>query len=56
MSISKIRTILYGLAKYLGDLTALKKALKSGSFQPLIKRIFRRLYGRFFSQGFNIFK
>jgi len=56
MSISKIRTILYSSAKYLGDFSAIKKAILNGSFQPIIKRIFRRLYGRYASRGFNIFK
>ena len=56
MSISKIRTILYSLAKYLGDFSAIKKAIIDGSFQPILKRVFRRLYGRFTSRGFNIFK
>jgi len=56
MSISKIRTILYGLAKYLGDISAIKRALRSGSFKPIIQRLGRRLYGKFASRGFNWFK
>ena len=56
MSISKIRTILYGLAKYLGDISAIKRALASGSFKPIFQRIGRRIYGKFASRGFDLFK
>jgi hypothetical protein len=45
MSISKIRTILYKIAKYLGDFNAIKRAINKGDFRPIIKRIIRRLYG-----------
>jgi len=52
MSISKIRTILYSLAKYLGDFTAIKRAYKSKSFIPVLKRIINRVKGRLFSRFF----
>ena len=45
MSISKIRTILYTIAKYLGDFNAIRRAIKSGNFKPVIDRIIRRIYG-----------
>ena len=51
MSISKIRTILYKIAKYLGDFNAIKRALKSGNFKPIIDRIIRRIYGYIASRG-----
>ena len=51
MSISKIRTILYKTAKYLGDFNAIKRALKSGKFKPIINRIIRRIYGYIASRG-----
>jgi len=56
MSISQFRSLLYSIAKYLGDFTAIKRAITTGSFKPLIDRVLRRLYGRFSSRGFNIFK
>ena len=39
MSISKIRTILYSIAKYLGDFNAIKRAIQSGNFKPVIDRL-----------------
>jgi len=51
MSISKIRSILYKLAKYLGDFNAIKIAIKKGDFTPIIKRIIRRIYGYITSRG-----
>ena len=51
MSIGKIRSILYKLAKYLGDVNAIKRALKKGDFTPIIKRIIRRIYGYIASRG-----
>lgn len=51
MSISKIRSILYKSAKFLGDINAIKRALKKGDFTPIIKRIIRRIYGYIASKG-----
>ncbi|GAB6073989.1 hypothetical protein [Nautilia lithotrophica] len=51
MSISKIRTILYKTAKYLGDVNAIKRAIKKGDFTPIIKRIIRRIYGYIAGRG-----
>jgi len=51
MSISKIRTILYTIAKYLGDINAIKRAIKTGNIKPIFDRIKRRLYGKFTSRG-----
>ena len=51
MSISKIRSILYKLAKYLGDINAIKRAIKKGDFTPIFKRIIRRIYGYITSRG-----
>ncbi|ACM92460.1 conserved hypothetical protein [Nautilia profundicola AmH] len=51
MSISKIRTILYRTAKYLGDINAIKRAIKKGDFTPIIKRIIRRIYGYIAGRG-----
>lgn len=56
MSISDIRSILYNSAKYLGDFSAISKSISSGSLNPLKNRIFRRIYGKFTSRGFNFFK
>jgi hypothetical protein len=51
MSISKIRTILYKTAKYLGDFNAVKRAIEKGDFTPIIKRIIRRIYGYITGRG-----
>jgi len=51
LSISKIRSILYKLAKYLGDVNAIKRAIKKGDFTPIIKRIIRRIYGYIAGRG-----
>ena len=51
MSISKIRTILYSIAKYLGDFNAIKRAIQSGNFKPIVDRIIRRIYGYFTGRG-----
>jgi hypothetical protein len=51
MSISKIRSILYKSAKYLGDVNAIKKALQKGDFTPIIKRVIRRVYGYIAGRG-----
>jgi hypothetical protein len=51
MSISKIRTFLYKTAKYLGDINAIKRAIKKGDFTPVIKRIIRRIYGYIVGRG-----
>ena len=51
MSISKIRTFLYKTAKYLGDFNAVKRAIQSGNFKPIIDRIIRRIYGYFTGRG-----
>ncbi|NWF67422.1 MAG: hypothetical protein HXX81_08160 [Campylobacterales bacterium] len=46
MSISQIRTILYGLGKYLGDFQAIFKAIQTRNIRPVITRIARRIYGK----------
>jgi len=51
MSISKIRSILYKTAKYLGDFNAIKRAIKKGDFTPVLKRVIRRIYGYIASRG-----
>ena len=51
MSISKIRSILYKAAKYLGDFNAIKRAIEKKDFTPIIKRIIRRIYGYITSRG-----
>jgi len=51
MSFSKIRSFLYGAAKYLGDVQAIQKAIKTGNFTPIVKRIIRRMYGKITSRG-----
>ena len=51
MSISKIRSILYKSAKYLGDFNALRRAVEKKDFTPIIKRIARRIYGYITSKG-----
>jgi hypothetical protein len=56
MTISKVRSILYGLGKYLGDFSAIKRAIQTGSIKPLANRIMRRIYGKFTGRGFNLFK
>ncbi len=56
MTISQFRSLLYASAKYLGDFTAIKRAIATGSFKPLIQRAIRRLYGKFSGRGFNMFK
>jgi len=49
MSISKIRSILYKMAKYLGDFNAIKRAIEKK--EPIVKRIIRRIYGYITSRG-----
>ena len=56
MKISSIRSILYLIAKLLGDIQAGSKAMSKGSLSPIFKRIGRRIYGKFTSRGFNFFK
>ena len=56
MKISKIRSFLYGFAKFLGDVSAVSKSAKKSSVSPVAKRLGRRLYGKFASKGFNLFK
>ena len=56
MKIYQVRSLLYKAAKYLGDFTALSKSVKTRSAEPIIKRIVRRIYGRFASGGFKFFK
>lgn len=56
MSISSIRSILYKAAKYLGDVSAVRRAARSGSADPIIKRIARRIYGKIAGRGFRFFK
>jgi len=51
MSISKIRTILYKSAKYLGDINAIKRAWEKKDFTPVIKRVIRRIYGYIAGRG-----
>ncbi len=51
MSISKIRTILYKTAKYLGDFNAVKRAIEKKDFTPILKRIVRRIYGYITGRG-----
>ena len=51
MSISKIRSILYKIAKYLGDFSAIKRAIEKRDLEPLLKRIVRRIYGYITSRG-----
>jgi hypothetical protein len=56
MSTNKIRSILYSLAKYLGDFAAISKSITQKSAKPLQNRLFRRIYGKIAARGFNIFK
>jgi hypothetical protein len=51
LSISKIRSILYKSAKYLGDINAINRAIKKGDITPIIKRIIRRIYGYIAGRG-----
>ncbi len=51
MSIGKIRSILYKSAKYLGDINAVKRAVKKSDFTPIVKRIIRRIYGKITGRG-----
>lgn len=49
MSISKLRSFLYGAAKYLGDFSA----LKSGSPTKILNRIKNRILGKLTSKFFR---
>ena len=51
MSISKIRSILYKIAKYLGDFNAIKRAIKKRDITPILKRVIRRVYGYITGRG-----
>jgi hypothetical protein len=46
MTISQIRSLLYGTAKSLGDVSAVDKAIRTGSLAPIGKRLERRFLGR----------
>ena len=46
MNISKVRTILYKTAKYLGDADAVRKG-------TIGKRLWNRMIGKFFSRFFR---
>jgi hypothetical protein len=46
VTLNKFRSKLYGSAKILGDVQAVSKAYRTGSFQPLFKRLARRLAGK----------
>ncbi|MBU1658335.1 hypothetical protein KKG72_04695 [bacterium] len=56
MTVSKIRSLLYSAAKYLGDFSAIAKAFTTGTAKPLIQRAGRRIYGKIAGRGFNFFK
>ncbi len=56
MKINKTRSILYKLAKFLGDIQAGISAISKKSVSPIFKRIGRRIYGKIASRGHNIFK
>jgi len=56
MSFSKIRGVLYSVAKYLGDIQAIQRAIKSGSIRPLVMRIIRRIYGKITGRGMRHLK
>ncbi len=51
MSLSKIRGVFYKIAKYLGDIQAIQKALKKGDIRAVIMRILRRIYGKIAGRG-----
>jgi len=51
MSISKIRTLLYKVAKYLGDFSAIKRAIQKKDITPIVKRVIRRIYGYITGRG-----
>lgn len=53
MNISKIRSLLYTIARYLGDFNAVKKAIQTGNLSPIIKRIFNKIYGRITGRGYR---
>jgi len=50
MSISKIRTLLYKSAKYLGDFSAINRAVKQKSFSPIFNRLLNRIKGKLISK------
>lgn len=40
------RSSLYALAKLLGDVNAVKRAARTGSPKPIVRRVARRIAGR----------
>ena len=46
MTLNKFRGLLYRSAKYLGDVQAVRKAVRQGDLKPIGKRIQRRITGR----------
>ena len=56
MKLYQIRGLLYKVAKYMGDWSAISKAFTQKSFIPIVKRAMRRIYGKFAGRGMNIFK
>ena len=56
MKVYIIRSMLYKLAKYLGDIQAVISMISNQSLSPIFKRIGRRIYGKIASRGHNVFK
>lgn len=51
MTIGKFRSMLYWLAKMLGDVSAVYRAGKSGSVAPIGRRVARRMDGKVTGRG-----
>ena len=45
MSINKVRSVLYGTARLLGDVQAVSKAAATRSADPIVDRVLRREAG-----------
>lgn len=41
-----LRSALYAVAKLLGDVNAVRRAARTGSPQPIVRRVARRIAGR----------
>lgn len=50
MTLNSIRSILYGVARILGDAQAARKAVQTRSVKPIVQRLERRVLGKLTSR------
>lgn len=50
MTLNSIRSVLYLVARVMGDAQAIRKAVRTSSAKPVVQRLERRLLGRLTSR------